>query len=270
MGLRDVARVDGGTRGTDGRAERIGELFDEHELLLRRETSAAGDHLRGSPQLRPGGGDLDRFDRSRRGRDDPGRSDVEHLDRVRRHGLGTGVDSALTNRDHRGAERGGRIDQVRPAVDRVVRHDAFVIARDPDGVDRQRTLRAYRETPGDVATGDRVRDEDGIGSHLRSGGLQRVDDRHRERRGIPVGGQHDGCPRRRGLVHGRGTAADDQSHGRADRGGGADEGCRAGRDVAGGVDVDEDEDRVLGRGHLTPACSARGSRRACRRRRPRR
>ena len=36
------------------------------------------------------------------------------------------------------------------------------------------------------------------------------------------------------------------------------------------VDVDEDEDRLLGVRHVTPACSARGTRRAAPRHRPRR
>src|SRR5262249_12879636 len=43
---RVVTRVDRGPRGAHGRAERVGQLFDDLELLRRAHAAATGDHHR--------------------------------------------------------------------------------------------------------------------------------------------------------------------------------------------------------------------------------
>ncbi|MGX1158427.1 hypothetical protein RKD39_006005 [Streptomyces albogriseolus] len=43
VGVRVPAGVDGGTRGADGRAERVGERLDDREVLRAVDTAAAGD-----------------------------------------------------------------------------------------------------------------------------------------------------------------------------------------------------------------------------------
>src|SRR5690606_5572836 len=50
---RVVAGVDGGTRGTDGGTERVGQLLDDLELVRRAHTAATGDDDRRLRQLRP-------------------------------------------------------------------------------------------------------------------------------------------------------------------------------------------------------------------------
>src|SRR5690606_23321244 len=96
MRVGDVARVDSCARSAHGRAERVGELLDEHELLLRAETTAARDDLGGTAQLGAGRRLLDRGDLTGSRGDGTGCRDLERLDH-RGGGLGPGIDRTLAD-----------------------------------------------------------------------------------------------------------------------------------------------------------------------------
>src|SRR5689334_8817298 len=114
---RVVAGVDGGTRGTDGGTERVGQFLHHAEVLGAADTTTTGNHDGGLGELRTVAcdrgltlGDLGRILGLR------GHVDVDHLTGAR---CGLGLDRTRTDRDHRGVAGGLGLDGERATEDAV-------------------------------------------------------------------------------------------------------------------------------------------------------
>ncbi len=156
---RVVTRVDRGAGGTDGTAQRVGQLFDDREAVGAADTATTGDHDAGLGELGTvtGDGGLALGDLGRvlgLGRD----LDVDDLaGTVGRRGL----DRARTHRDHRGVTGDLGLDGEGATEDAVDAHGAFA---DLDDVDQQARADTRGQAGGDfLAVGVGGDDDAGVG-----------------------------------------------------------------------------------------------------------
>ena len=223
---RVVAGIDGGTRGTDRSAHRVGKLLDDDELVGAADTAATGDHDGGLGELRPVTGDsgLTRGDLGGVG----SRGRHLHADLLAGTGARCGLDRAGPHGDDRNLGVDLRLDGERATEDRV---DRGAVALDLDDVGEHTGPDAGRPSPGDFLTLGGRRDQ-----HRRRGRrldelLQHIDERRDEvaLRDVGLGDINLGRTGGLEIVDQRCRGA-----GRADHDGGRLTQCAGGRDQFGG------------------------------------